>query len=153
MLLFAGLSASAAYRSVVVHRHDGTCVKISIDEAVKANIADGPLVFSSSKGFVSLPVSEVWHWAFSSETVSDDVWSGVGSVAVDTVEIMCGSGSVDVLNLPPGGAVSLHALDGTMVAVATADADGSCSIDSSSLTKGIYMLTYGNHSIKILLGR
>lgn len=155
-LAMASLStqwASAAYQSVVVHRRDGSALQIGLDRAVTAKISDGALVFTSSLGYVSLPADEVWHWAFSTAEAPGDVWSGIEDAAAGEAAIICSDGRLELRGLPEGTGTSLYALDGRLVAASDAAADGTCLFDTASLPCGIYLLTYGNHSVKIMLGR
>ena len=152
MLLGVGY-VSAAYRSVVVHRHDGTSVAIGLDADLAASIADGALVFSSSKGLVSLSAEEVHYWSFSTENPDQNIWTGLETAAVRTVTVTCDGGNIALSNLNAGSRVALVAINGQTVAEAVADASGVCTLTASDFRNGVYILHYDNHSIKLILGR
>ena len=73
--------------------------------------------------------------------------------AAGEAAIICSDGRLELRGLPEGTGTSLYALDGRLVAASAAAADGTCLFDTASLPCGIYLLTYGNHSVKIMLGR
>lgn len=99
MLLFAGLSASAAYRSVAVERRDGSKLFVNIGDGMTAGVDGGMLVFSCDKGRVSIPCDEVWHWTFSAEVGDDAVWSGVSDVADGGAVLVREGGNLVLRNL------------------------------------------------------
>ncbi len=152
MLLFAGLSASAAYRSVAVERRDGSKLFVSIGDGMTAGVDGGMLVFSCDKGRVSIPCDEVWHWTFSAEVGDDAVWSGVSDVADGGAVLVREGGNLVLRNLAKCERVAVTAADGAAVLSGVA-ADGVFTVPSETLSAGVYIVSYGSHAVKILLGR
>lgn len=152
MLLFAGLSASAAYRSVAVERRDGSKLFVNIGDGMTAGLDGGMLVFSCDKGRVSIPCDEVWHWTFSAEVGDDAVWSGVSDVAAGSAVLVREGGNLVLRNLAKCERVAVTAADGAAVLSGVA-ADGVFTVPSETLSAGVYIVSYGSHAVKILLGR
>lgn len=152
MLLFAGLSASAAYRSVAVERRDGSKLFVNIGDGMTAGVDGGMLVFSCDKGRVSIPCDEVWHWTFSAEVGDDAVWSGVSDVAAGGAVLVREGGNLVLRNLAKCERVAVTAADGAAVLSGVA-ADGVFTVPSETLSAGVYIVSYGSHAVKILLGR
>jgi len=152
MLLFAGLSASAAYRSVAVERRDGSKLFVNIGDGMTAGVDGGMLVFSCDKGRVSIPCDEVWHWTFSAEVGDDAVWSGVSDVADGGAVLVREGGNLVLRNLAKCERVAVTAADGAAVLSGVA-ADGVFTVPSETLSAGVYIVSYGSHAVKILLGR
>lgn len=152
-MLLGNMSMQAAYRSVIVQRHDGTSLQIALQDDLRANIGEGNLVFSCDKGNVTLPSSEVWKWAFSQNAAEGDTeWSGIDETAAMPL-IVNEAGRLGLLNLAPAEAVTLVSQAGITLVAGKADNAGQFEIDTDGIAPGMYILTYGKHSVKILLNR
>lgn len=151
-MVAAVAGASAAYRSVAVERRDGTKLLVNIGEGMTAGVDGGMLVFSCDKGRVSLPCDEVWRWTFSAEAGDDAVWSGVSDVAAADVVLTREGGDLVLRNLAKGERVAVTAADGAAVLSGVA-ADGVFTVPAETLPAGVYIVSYGSHAVKILLGR
>lgn len=152
-MLLGSMSMQAAYRSVIVQRHDGTSLQIALQDDLRANIGEGNLVFSCDKGNIALPSSEVWKWAFSQNAAEGDTeWSGIDETAAMPL-IVNEAGRLGLLNLAPAEAVTLVSQTGITLVAGKADNTGQFEIDTDGFAPGMYILTYGKHSVKILLNR
>jgi hypothetical protein len=151
-MVAAVAGASAAYRSVAVERRDGTKLLVNIGEGMTAGVDGGMLVFSCDKGRVSLPCDEVWRWTFSAEAGDDAVWSGISGAAVTDVVLTREGGNLVLRNLAKGERVAVTAADGAVVLSGVA-ADGVFTVPAETLPAGVYIVSYGSHAVKILLGR
>lgn len=152
-MLLGSMSMQAAYRSVIVQRHDGTSLQIALQDDLRANIGEGNLIFSCDKGNIALPSSEVWKWAFSQNAAEGDTeWSGIDETAAMPL-IVNEAGRLSLLNLAPAEAVTLVSQTGITLVVGKADNTGQFEIDTDGIAPGMYILTYGKHSVKILLNR
>lgn len=152
-MLLGSMSMQAAYRSVIVQRHDGTSLQIALQDDLRANIGDGNVVFSCDKGTVTLPSSEVWKWNFSQNAAEGDIeWSGIDETAAMPL-LVNEAGRLSLLNLAPGEAVTLVSLAGITIAAGNAGSAGNFEIDTDGTAPGFYILSYGKHSVKILLNR
>lgn len=152
ILTFACLCASAAFRSVVVERHDGTKLLVNIGDGLNAEVADGMLVLSGDKGRVAVPSDEIWRWSFSQADGDDSVWSGISDAVATGVVITRQGGAIVIRNLAEGERVSVAAVSGSVVLSAQA-VNGEFAIPAETFPAGIYVVTYGSHAVKILLGR
>ncbi len=63
------------------------------------------------------------------------------------------AGRLSLLNLAPGEAVTLVSPAGITIAAGNADNTGNFEIDTDGTAPGLYILSYGKHSVKILLNR
>ena len=115
--------------------------------------SDGNLELSSDKGAITIPLSDVRNWTFSTEEGSSDQWASIGGVSEDSaVTIQLQEGCITLGNLPEGSSVSLTAINGVGVAAANS-VSGEYTIPTDTLTKGIYILTVNNRSFKVALSR
>ena len=153
VLAIGAFSADAAYRSVVVKRHDGSSVRVGIESDIKATITDGSLVFACSKGEISFPMEEVDRWTFSSSPGSDNIWSAIEVNEADAIGFARESTRLLFRNLEEGARVTLTAIDGRTV-VDTRCTDSSLfTVETAGLPGGIYIVSYSDHSLKIVLSR
>lgn len=95
---------------------------------------------------LEFPLDEMISYYFSR------VQSGIESVAGDDhgVAIRVDAGSLTVKNLASGTRATLYNAQGITVTSASAAADGTAKIDTSALPTGVYIVSYGNLSTKIV---
>lgn len=150
MLLGEGAS-SAAYRSVAVQLHDGSTMTIGMESDLTATITSGEVVFSCSQGDVAIPAEKVHYWSFTTREADPGIWSGVEEATIATIKITQSNNSLNLSGLVDGTAVTLSSVSGLVAAVAVANRSGSCSLDISGLCPGVYILSYGNNSVKFIM--
>lgn len=153
--LMIGFSASASIdgiKSVVLNYTDGTSTAIAIENDMTTSLANGELKLSCSKGDITASTDDLKHWTYSTLPGDSQLWMGINLPTTDTIAIQVQQGCVYMSNLPAGCYVALTAIDGRTV-YAQKTPGGQLTINTSSLQKGIYVLTYNNKSIKIALNR
>lgn len=147
-----GLQAIAAtYKSMVFEGNDSKLTLVNMEDGMTATIADGLMTLSCDKGEIYFNLAELRNWTFSAQEGSSDLWAGIEAPATDAVTISWSGDVITIQGLPEGSAVSLTAIDGRTVR--SLRAGESCSIPTSGLSAGVYVLTYNNKSIKVALGR
>ena len=149
----AVFAAGTGYRSIAVKHADHHLSVITIESGMTTKTSDGNLELSSDKGAITIPLSDVRNWTFSTEEGSSDKWASIGGVSEDSaVTIQLQEGCITLGNLPEGSSVSLTAINGVGVAAANS-VSGEYTIPTDTLTKGIYILTVNNRSFKVALSR
>lgn len=153
LLACASDAAAAAYKSVVINRHDGTSLTVSIEDDLKAAIREGNLELNSSKGSISLPVSECNKWVFSTEEGDPDAWSAIDGIATDTanVQLIRTSDAITLRGVKGGERITLVSTDGRVVSSGTATEGADFTISLDGTQRGVYIVAYGNHSLKIAI--
>ena len=158
ILVFVGICASAVmanaattYRSVVFNKTDGEKFALTVESGMTTLVSDGYITMSCDLGVVSLPVSDVTSWTFSTEPGTDFKVAGVDTPAedLDLVELVVNEGSLTLNGLAEGSKVMLVSVDGRVVASTVGE--GTLTLPISSLHAGVYILTYNDKSIKIAL--
>ncbi len=145
----SGVYAGTMYKSVVICRHDRTSLKVNLADDVNASIKNGNLLFSCSKGDISLPVSEVGYWFYSTEPGSDEHWAGIDNIGADNVLVTFDGDMLLLSNLPGGMNVAIYDVEGRCLHSAAVDAS-EVEINVSSYVPGVYVAVYGNKSFKFV---
>ncbi len=149
-------TAAAAYKSVVVNHADGGTTKITMESGMTTKFDAGNLLLECDKGEIRLPVENLKNWTFSAENGLDNLWedktlSGIDAVGSDVVGLEQTGERLLLTNLPEKSKVMLVSMEGRVVAMATAT--GTCELSLAGLSKGVYVLTYNEKSVKIALTR
>lgn len=157
--LLAALLLSAMQLSAIAEGVPETFVAMTLNlsggKTQTVILADVPkITFSDNRMVIAgetapdleFPLDEMISYYFSR------VQSGIESVAGDDhgVAIRVDAGSLTVKNLASGTRATLYNAQGITVASASAAADGTAKIDTSALPAGVYIVSYGNLSTKIV---
>lgn len=153
MLLLGALNASAQFLSVRIDRHDGSSLYIGMRNTLTVNVSDENLIFSSLKRELSIPKAEISRWIFSNQEGDDNVWSGIDAPKAAVPTILYDNDRILVKGLTAGSPINLYGIDGSPAHSATVGDDGVCVLSTDAFSKGIYILHYQNHSLKIYLNR
>lgn len=146
-----GISAATSYRSIAVNLSDGTTEQVQIEPDMKALVADGQFAMLSSKGYIGYPIDKVKNWTFSTEPGSDKGWAAIDDVKTDeaSVRIVYNGSEISFQGLEAGARVAVYGLDGTLMFESFNGTDGLCVVSLSGLSKGVYVVNYGKHSLKL----
>ncbi|MDE7411754.1 MAG: T9SS type A sorting domain-containing protein [Paramuribaculum sp.] len=158
LTLALGLTSVAAYgagyKSVVITKDDNTTLAITMEDDLTSEVRDGEFVLQCSKGSLAWPVSEVKKFTFSAElgeSFEEHLLAGVDTPVADAVVLVNNLDNVTMENLPADTQVMLVNVAGQVLhnAVVT----GHHSVSLSGLSTGVYVLTYGNKSLKIAVAK
>lgn len=114
-----------------------------MDEPV-VSLTGGMLTVTSSDNDITLPLASVLNYAFSNDPVV-----GVRSVAADAKVTLSGD-ELCYVGLKPGEKVAIYALDGSLRASASADGQGSASINIRELGSGVFTARTDAASFKFI---
>lgn len=142
-LLCGALCASAAVQYMTVEQKSGAKYSFLLSEKPVVTYTDGNLVVNGEAS-TSYAISGVKNYHF---TESD--LTGVETTDAEMLRIITDETTVLVENAPVGASVTLLNAVGSNLAATTADQGGTASIALPS-TKGVYILTVGRHSFKII---
>ncbi len=145
------VAAGKVAKSIVVNHADGGKSLIAMADGLKTSFAGGVMTISSEKGALEFPLSEVRSWLFSDQ--EGDIWSGIDEAADDAAIINWDADGLRLENIPSGTQVLLTGSDGRTAPAATATDGGACVIKTDGLKAGVYLLTIGNRTYKIITGR
>lgn len=145
------VKGATAYRSVVIEKTDGTLMRVAMENDMTAKVSEGEVIFSSGKGDIKFPISDLRHWSYSTEAGLDNLWTDIDEIDADSVGVERGYMMVSFKNLPAGSLVSLMALDGRTVG--QWKAEGYFEVSLTDLTPGVYVLTYNDKSIKVAVAK
>lgn len=145
------VAAGKAAKSIVVNHADGSKSLIAMADGLKTSFTGGVMIISSEKGALEFPLGEVRSWLFSDK--EGDIWSGINEAADDAAIITWDADGLRLGNIPSGTTVRLTGSDGRTALTATATEGGACVINTDGLKAGVYLLTIGNRTYKIITGR
>lgn len=152
-ILFAGLALSAtlgmnAEKGVILIDSDGNQRQMTLAEVKRVDIGTSGLTLHHVDGSSSAhEYANIDRLLIGAETTSVKNLMSDGEIAVWPTRT---SSSVNVTGAKPATAVSVHSLNGALVCTAQADSEGSATVDLSSSNTGVYIITVGSHSVKIV---
>ncbi len=152
-----GLSCMSAYasgyKSVVITKDDNSTLAITMEDDMTSMVQDGEFVLQCSKGLLAMPVSEVRKLTFSAEPGEniEDQLAGVDTPVADAVVLVQNLDNVTMENLPADTQVMLVNIAGQVLHSAVVT--GHHSVSLRGLSSGVYVLTYGNESLKIAVAK
>lgn len=146
--IFAG---NDSYKSVVIEKSDLSSLIITMESGMASEISNGEFVISGKCGSFVLPASDVRKFSFSKDQGQpiDKLVNSIGDAYRDNPVIIRYDNVLTIGNLPEGMQARLIDIAGREVRSAVSSGD--CMINIQGLAPGIYVLSYGNESIKFVL--
>lgn len=132
-------------------RHDGTSLTVAIEDDLKTSLSNGNINMTCSKGVFSMPVAECDKWIFSNNNGDDDVWSGVESISASDVLLIHKTNRMVLRGVKEGEIIMVTAINGIVIASGQAVANTDFVIDLTDVVAGVYIVSYGNHSVKVTI--
>lgn len=150
--IFGCLSVSAGYKSVVFIRHDATTLTVAIEDDFNATINDGNINVTSSKGIITMPVAECDKWQFNNNEADENTWqSSLESINSSDVTIVHELDKLVLRGVKDGEQILFSSLNGDILVADKAIDNTDFIINIADITSGIYIVTYGNHSVKFTI--
>ncbi len=143
--------AATGYKSVVINKMDNTTMSIAMEGDMTTSIANGELNLSCAKGDITMMISDVRNWTFSTKSGASDLWAGIELPIGDEVTCIMESDRILIENLPQNSVVALYTIDGRTISSATVG--GNYELSLVGLQHGVYVLTYNNKSLKIAVAK
>lgn len=151
LLALPELCHAKAYKSILVNRHDGSTLSIKGEQGMTLTIADNEVkFFTTGENTISLPLDEVKSITLSGNE-GEHTLAGIDDVAEGGVSVARVGNELLLENLPSGSNVSVVSLAGKTLYKAAAE--GTHSIDISSFTPGVYLVTFNKKTVKISIAR
>lgn len=144
---------AGGYKSVVITKDDNSTLAITMEDGMTSMVQDGEFLLQCDKGTMAMPVSEVKKITFSEnagESIEDQL-SGIEMTETDAVVLVQNFDNVTMENLPADTQVMLVNMSGQVMHSAVAS--GHHVVSLSGLSTGVYVLTYGNKSLKIAVAK
>lgn len=139
----AGMSA-ATYRSLVLGKTDGSTVTVPLSQTLETTVTpEGNLAFNKGSELVlSVPVTQVDSWKFSEESGT----TGLTEVATNAGVSVTGNRVViEGLSSP----TTVRVISAAGQTVAETSAESRCELSLENLPAGVYVIAYGNQTLKI----
>lgn len=144
-LCMTSLNGVAEVKYLVVNLNDGTNATFALaDDPVITNTSSALQVKTAEKS-IEVAFSDLKNYQFS------DSEAGLSETVVSKDGYLIQNGIIYLDGLKPQTAVNVFTLDGRLLSCTTADADGHADIDLSSVYSGVYIVTYNNKAIKIII--
>ena len=150
-ILLAVITATAAHAQdatttgLVLQLTTGETATFVLDEQPKITFTAGNLVITSPTYTTEYPLADLQRYTFKQVPASQ-----ITSPAADNrPSITQKDGQIVLDNLPADATVTVYSIDGMALSSPTTATDGHATIDTSTLTSGVYIIKYGNKSLKI----
>lgn len=141
-----GLSAAApADAKVMVSLRDGSQSVYQFDESVKITFVDLELHLSTAAVDVSIPLADLDKVEYINVAAIEALPSTSTRIRVSQTDH-----EIAIAGAPTEASVTAYSVAGVMMARTAAAPDGTATIDTSAWTPGVYILTVGSQSFKLL---
>lgn len=146
-LLISGLVATAQNAQyLIVTLQDDSKTGFALAEQPVVTCTDGILTVTSPNQTLEVTLADVKNYAFA-ESFSPS--SAVEEIKSSTEPIIK-AGMAQFENLKPGTEINIYTIEGRTAGRAVADANGSVSVDLTSLGTGVFIIVAPNASYKII---
>ena len=143
-----GASAVDYTHTLVVNKTDGTKVEYKFADMPVAMIEgnDLKMQLAGSEESVLYPIADIVNLTFEKKV------SGVESVVGEEGRVTFGISheSLEAAGIEPGAEVSVYNAAGMLCIKAQCGADGSVSVNISTLDKGVYVVNAGKNTFKFI---
>ena len=144
-IFLTSIQVAAEVKFLVVNLNDGSTASFALaDDPVITNTSSEVQVTTPEKS-ITVAFADLKNYQLTSEV------SGTSEVVMpnDAFRVDCNVVYID--SLKPETIVRVFSLDGKYVTEGKTDEDGHAIIDLSTFSSGVYMISYNNKGIKILI--
>lgn len=134
---------------LVVTDTAGTEYKFELAKEPVITFPQANMVVTTDNDTLSTPLSDVASYKFRTEKVSSGIKT-LPSANAQNSEASFTFANATINGLKAGSRVAVYTANGVMVSTATADQNGSVSLELNQLPKGVYILHTPNKSFKIV---
>lgn len=134
---------------LVVTDTAGTEYKFELAKEPVITFPQANMVVTTDNDTLSTPLSDVANYKFRTEKVSSGIKT-LPSANAQNSEASFTFANATINGLKAGARVAVYTANGVMVSTATADQNGSVSLELNQLPKGVYILHTPNKSFKIV---
>ena len=148
ILLLLWLTAAGAWAQnpIVVCQNDGTMAKFAFTEKPVVTYSAGELVMTTNKTSVQYPMNRLLKIYFDVAEVPDGI--DVEVTQPEDVQFAFRDGALVVSGGEAGAIVNLYRLDGVSAGQFRLDGNGTVTIPTGSLSKGLYIVKTKQISFK-----
>ena len=148
ILLLLWLTAAGAWaqNAIVVCQNDGTMAKFAFTEKPVVTYSAGELVMTTNKTSVQYPMNRLLKIYFDVAEVPDGI--DVEVTQPEDVQFAFRDGALVVSGGEAGAIVNLYRLDGVSAGQFRLDGNGTVTIPTGSLSKGLYIVKTKQVSFK-----
>lgn len=129
--------------NLLIKTKDGNTVAYSLTTRPVVTFAGSDLVLTSTDVEVKYPIANVEEITFVDA-------SAINEIKGDKVAFAINGQVINAKGLANGELVQVYNIDGKAIAQASANAEGTVTVDISTLGKGVYVIKAGKMSYKIL---
>lgn len=123
----------------------GETATFVLDKQPKITFSAGNLVITSPTYTTEYPLASLQRYTFKQVPASQITPPHAdGQPSVSQTD-----GQIILSDLPADATVTVYSIDGMAISSPTTATDGHATIDTSTLTSGVYIIKYGNKSLKI----
>lgn len=153
LVAFAGMAMpvdALAVQSVVVISTDGSKREVALADVTRIDIGQGKLTLHTSDG----KSSDIAYESLDRMLIgAESGVSGINSILSDgeiAIWPTLVTSDIHVSGVESGSVIAVYSAGGVKVASAKADDGGNASIDISGAVSGVYVVSAGKHSVKIM---
>ena len=147
LLLWLTAAGAWAQNTIVVCQNDGTMARFAFTENPVVTYSAGELVMTTNKTSVQYPINRLMKIYFDVGENSDGI-KDVEASQPEDVQFAFRDGALVVSGGEAGAIVNLYRLDGVSAGQFRLDGNGSVTIPTGSLSKGLYIVKTKQVSFK-----
>ena len=146
LLLWLTAAGAWAQNAIVVCQKDGTVAKFAFTEKPVVTYSAGELVMTTNKTSVQYPMNRLLKIYFDVAEVPDGI--DVEVTQPEDVQFAFRDGALVVSGGEAGAIVNLYRLDGVSAGQFRLDSNGSVTISTDRLSRGVYIVKTKQFSFK-----
>ena len=146
LLLWLTAAGAWAQNTIVVCQNDGTMARFAFTEKPVVTYSAGELVMTTNKTSVQYPINRLMKIYFDVAEVPDGI--DVEVTQPEDVQFAFRDGALVVSGGEAGAIVNLYRLDGVSAGQFRLDGNGTVTIPTGSLSKGLYIVKTKQVSFK-----
>lgn len=143
LVLMLSLSAKAQVEFLIVNLSDGSTSSFALADHPIVKTLNGQFTVESENIDLSVPISELNSFHFSSDLSGIDEMLTKASHFIDKDHIIFNG-------IKEGNSISIFSVNGTLMAHAAADSDGNADINISNFPTSIYVVSTSSSTFKFI---
>ena len=147
LLLWLTAAGAWAQNAIVVYQKDGKVARFAFTENPVVTYSAGELVMTTNKTSVQYPINRLLKIYFDVPAAPDGI-KDVETSRSEDVQFAFRDGALVVSGGEAGAIVNLYRLDGVSAGQFRLDGNGSVTIPTGSLSKGVYIVKTNQVSFK-----
>ena len=138
------------WRSMVIIDKNGQEFDINLSDQLKIAFDNGNMIITNALNNVAIALNDILEWQMSERLYDEDILSDQHDIISNSaINIYYSENHIKISSVMLSGLLTVIDMKGQVIKESLVN--GNADIDISDLTKGIYLITFANKSMKIII--